>query len=350
MEQRINKILEAAIRAPSGDNTQPWRFEVSIDNQQIDLFNVPERDPSYLNYKQLASYVAHGALIENMLIAAKTVGCNMDISLFPNSENEEHVAKISLKVCAPRQDPLYDAIFRRVTNRNQFKPISLTEEQLQLLRMAANTVSNATVTLISEAKVKNNLAWNLRKNDQFIFEHREAHDFLFKQIRWSKRHAKNTCDGMPIENLGLGFLEKPLFPIFKYWPAVKFLNILGLSHFIGLKGWMNYRSSAILGMVSVTRGADKKETFLTGGRAAQRVWLESTRQGFSFQPVTGLTFLNQRYQREDLTGFNAKQKLQIEDACGRLKTDFNIKGKVAVFGFRIGKSDSTPPFTLRRPV
>lgn len=59
--QIIKQILEAAVRAPSGDNVQPWEFEVSKNFTQINLYNLPEMDDSYYNYNQMASYIAHGA-------------------------------------------------------------------------------------------------------------------------------------------------------------------------------------------------------------------------------------------------------------------------------------------------
>lgn len=61
----IKKILEAAVQAPSGDNSQPWRFEIRDRDGEIRIFNIPERDKSLYNYGQMASCVAHGALIEN---------------------------------------------------------------------------------------------------------------------------------------------------------------------------------------------------------------------------------------------------------------------------------------------
>jgi len=77
----IKKILEAAVHAPSGENCQPWRFEISDD--EIRVFNLPERDQSLYNHGQMASYVAHGALIGNIFVASPTFGYRARINLFP---------------------------------------------------------------------------------------------------------------------------------------------------------------------------------------------------------------------------------------------------------------------------
>ncbi len=68
----MQKILEAGVRAPSGENCQPWRFVVAGDT--LSIFNIPERDLSPYNFNQLGSMVAHGALIENIVIAATAFG------------------------------------------------------------------------------------------------------------------------------------------------------------------------------------------------------------------------------------------------------------------------------------
>lgn len=44
MEEIIRQIIEAGIRAPSGENSQPWRFLLKGD--LIELYNLPERDES----------------------------------------------------------------------------------------------------------------------------------------------------------------------------------------------------------------------------------------------------------------------------------------------------------------
>jgi len=47
MKEVIKKIIEAGIMAPSGENCQPWRFEVR--GNKISIFNIPERDTSLYN-------------------------------------------------------------------------------------------------------------------------------------------------------------------------------------------------------------------------------------------------------------------------------------------------------------
>lgn len=112
--------------APSGDNCQPWRL--TWDGEKLRLFNVPERDTSIYNSRQRASLIAHGAVLENMDIAARSHGYSMRPTLFParqgaSSKGEQNtlVAAIEFQECPREDDPLLPFIAKRVTNRNPYK-------------------------------------------------------------------------------------------------------------------------------------------------------------------------------------------------------------------------------------
>src|SRR3989344_4799077 len=124
MEEAIKKILEIAVHAPSGENCQPWRFEV--EGNRIHIYNLPERDNSLYNLGQGASFVAHGALIENMLIAASALGYRADVHAFPDGQNNNFVATVVFEKAAPQNEPLYLFIVKRATNIKPYKPVSLT--------------------------------------------------------------------------------------------------------------------------------------------------------------------------------------------------------------------------------
>ena len=131
----ILNILKAAVRAPSGDNSQPWRFEVS-NNNNIKIYNLPEKDNPIFNYKQRGSHIAHGALIENIIIAAKENGMNVKVNLFPQGTSSDFIAEIDLLPDQSiKKDPLF-FIFSRckcfVKGRRRFpvvlfQPVSKTE-------------------------------------------------------------------------------------------------------------------------------------------------------------------------------------------------------------------------------
>ncbi|MDF1584112.1 MAG: hypothetical protein P1P78_12470 [Methyloprofundus sp.] len=343
------KILEAAVMAPSGDNVQPWKFEVSENFTQIDLYNLPDKDNSYYNYQQAASYIAHGAVIENILIATGHLGCHAQYQLFPDTLDDTYVAKIILSPAQVQADPLYPAIFERCTNRFQYKHTEVTTEVLDALSFSVKNIQTANVSLVHQKDKIKQLAKELMVNDRIVFERKDIHAFLFDKIRWNQKQIEKTKDGMPVGVLGLSFIERMAFPLMRFWWYVKAANIFGLSRIIGLKCWWSCRNASLLGIISI-KGNDKV-AFVQGGRAMQRVWLEATAQGFAMQPIIGLTLLINRLQQNALHDFSAKHAQFVGRAAEKLPELFaGNKADTLIMGFRLGGKQVLSVKTERKNV
>ncbi|MBE0470273.1 MAG: hypothetical protein IBX55_12295 [Methyloprofundus sp.] len=343
------KILEAAVMAPSGDNVQPWKFEVSENFTQIDLYNLPDKDNSYYNYQQAASYIAHGAVIENILIAAGHLGCHAEYQLFPDTLDATYVAKIILSPAQAQADPLYPAIFERNTNRFQYKRTEVTKEVLDALLFSVKNIQTANVSLVHQKDKIKQLAKELMVNDRIVFERKDIHGFLFDKIRWNQKQIEETKDGMPLGVLGLSFIERMAFPLLRFWWYVKTANIFGLSRIIGLKCWWSCRNTSLLGMISI-KGNDKL-AFVQGGRAMQRVWLEATVQGFAMQPIIGLTLLINRFKQGALHDFSVKHTQFVSCAAEKLPELFGVdKSETLIMGFRVGRGLSIKVKTARKEI
>lgn len=347
--QLINKILEAAVRAPSGDNVQPWEFKVSENFTKIDLYNLPDKDNSYYNYNQMASYIAHGAVIENIIIASGHLGCQTKVLLFPDQNDQNYIAQIELSPAEPQADPLYSALFERYTNRFQFKRENVSEETIKQLIKSVENIDNANINLVNQKNKINNLAKELMVNDQLVFERKDIHGFLFDKIRWNKKQLDETDDGMPVEAMGLNPVERLSFPLLRFWGFVKTANYAGLSRIIGLKCWWNCRNASILGMISVQ--SNDKLAFVQGGRAVQRLWIEATLQGLALQPIIGLTLLINRLKQNELDDFSDKHTQLIQRTAKTLPDLFACdKAETLIMGFRMGKGNPISVKTRRKKV
>ncbi len=348
-KQTIEKILEAAVRAPSGDNVQPWRIEVSEDFSRVDLHNLPERDDSYYNYQQAAAYIAHGALIENIAIASRHLGCKAEIKLFPDQGNSNYVARIKFETALPEHDPLFEAVFSRSTNRFHYQDYRLADEDRQKLVDSVQPVEGVTGYFVDDPKEIKKLARTLMVNDRIVFEREDIHGFLFDKIRWNQKQINETQDGMPVDTLGLNAFEKLFFPLMRFWWFVNLANYFGLSRVIGAKCWYNCQNAALIGQITVKK-ADKYG-YVQAGRAMQRVWLEATRQGLAFQPIVGLPLLISRLHQNALFEFSDKHRQMLEQAEKSMIELFQIdRSEVMAVGFRLGKSQSISAKTLRKSV
>ena len=151
MREVIKKILNTAVWAPSGDNSQPWRFEVR--DRIIDVFCLPEKDNPIFNYRNRGTYLANGALIENIVIAASHEGYATEVKIFPDSANPKHIAQIELTSSDPKAEPLYNYILKRASNRKFYqKNKTLSLEQKNTLLQASAAFAEVKTVFIEEKK------------------------------------------------------------------------------------------------------------------------------------------------------------------------------------------------------
>jgi hypothetical protein len=342
----IKKIVESAILAPSGDNCQPWRLV--IKNNQINIFNLPWKDTSLFNFRQRASLVAHGALIENILLASSANGYNAKLRYFPDKINSDLVAIVELESSDVKSEPLYPYIASRSTNRKTYRPIPLTVEQrIGLLKTSADLITGE-VRLSEESQEKAVLAEAIGINDRLVFENQNLHRFLFEHIRWNEEEAQKTRDGLHIKTLELTPPQTIGFRLLKNWSLLQTLNKFGLSRVIAKQAERLCLSASAIGTIIVDKNTD--EDFLTGGRLLQRVWLEATKMGLSFQPMTGITFLIQKVMTGDNKDISYTHIKLIKDAYERIKAGFRLRNETIVVLFRIGRSDPPGGRSLRLPV
>jgi hypothetical protein len=77
-----DRVVEAAVRAPSLLNSQPWRFRVR--NDEIDLLVDPDRLLATVDASGWAARIGCGAALFNLRIALATIGKPAIVRLMPD--------------------------------------------------------------------------------------------------------------------------------------------------------------------------------------------------------------------------------------------------------------------------
>lgn len=344
-EEILNSVIEYGIKAPSGDNCQPWLFR--LDKERLLLINDEARDTSLYNSRNIASFIAHGALLENMRIAASSFGYDMAVELFPKGEKDSVIAAVEFKKSETRADALLPYIKKRCTNRRRYLRVGLDESVSRALREEERNFPGGEVFIAGGEKEKKIIAGAASLNDRLLFENRRLHDFLFDHIRWTEKEAKETRDGLDIMTLGLNPVQRRLFKALKSWEFVKTLNRVGLSRLVPMQTYKLIKGSSAVGLVAMK--GTSPGSFVAGGRLLERVWLRATSLGLSFQPITGITFLIQRLYLTDGEGLDNAHKDLLLGAEKELKRVFPIeKDNAIIMLFRLGYA-TTPVLSLRLP-
>jgi nitroreductase len=333
----IQKILEVAVHAPSGENAQPWRFE--IRQGEIAVFNIPERDQSLYNYGQLASYVAHGALIENILIASSAFGYKAQLNLCPQEKDADLVAIISLEKGLSAESPVYRYIQTRCTNRKPYKREPLSKNQLVQLISSADSIRGGKLLLVQDREKINALARAGSVNEQVMLHNKFLHNFFFTHINWTQDEEDKKRIGFYIKTLELPPPAQVMFKIFRRWPIMKVLNRIGFAKIAAKSNADIYASCAGMGAVVVSQKTPRD--FITGGRIMQQVWLKATQIGLDIQPLAGVLFFMRGIQAGHTDRFMPQQVDLIKNAYNDIRTIFGAEShEEIVMMFRIGEGEA----------
>lgn len=346
-KEHIKNIINAGILAPSGDNCQPWQFH--FDGEKLYLKNLEYRDTSLYNANNIASYLAFGAMIENMDIMAKSLGYSMSEKLFPQGNNASIVGVLHFNKGKEFHDPLLPFLGKRSVNRKKYKSRHLELSARDSLLTVVKKYQGAELYIVEDVVRKKKLAKIISLNDRILFENKNLHEFLFKHLRWSRQAVESSKDGMSIESLELGTFQSKIFRLLSSWNLVRFLNIFGFSRFVPIQSYNLCKGSSALCMLLIE--GKQFERFIHGGRAFQRIWLTATSLGLSLHPMTGVIFLLQRLRMTNKEGLSVSHQSILKNSEEKLKQIFPINNsKSMVIAFRLGYAEPPSDKALRLPL
>ncbi len=348
MNQLFEKLIKAAILAPSGENCQPWKFAIKGDD--LLLYNLPERDQSAYSWGQMASYLANGAAIENMVIEAAASGYKLVINLFPDTNDKDLVAIIksipvnesnSTSVLAP-------FISKRVSNRKPYKKIPLTDIERQAITSVEHGETEARIHVTENPENIKKLAKLGSTNERVLFSNKGLHQFFFSHINWTKKEDDEKSIGFYIKTLEIPGPIVLAFKFFSKWRAMRLGQIVGAHHAVSVVNASIYASSSAMACITIPDTFEPKD-FVNAGRVFERLWLTLIEHNLYLQPVSGLAFLYLQVTRGNRKMFSEGQAREIETAFGGIKEVFNVKDKHIAMMFRIGHADPPTAHATRLP-
>ncbi len=219
MRAVIEQILDLARWAPSGDNTQPWRFEIRSDCEIL-IHGYDTRDHCVYDLDGWASQLSHGALLETLAIAATHLGYRARASI-ASEDQDGHVAYRVVLESDPAvaTDPLVAAIRERVVQRRPMRPAPLMPDQRRALERAVEPCS---VVWLDSWRVRWKMAALNARNAHIRLTIPEAFAVHKAVIAWD---CTTSEDRLPAASLGA---DPVLLRVMRWamssWERAHFLN------------------------------------------------------------------------------------------------------------------------------
>lgn len=312
----IERILDLARWAPSGDNDQPWKFEI-VDDHHLVIHGCDTRDWCVYDLDGTSSQTAIGALVETLCIAATAEGLRAEPVLRPGSADNAPIIDVALVQDANVSGhPLLPFIRTRVTQRLPLTTRPLSERHK--LALEASVGSGYRVLWLEGNAARRRMAKLLFHNAHIRLTTPEAFEVHRQNIEWGVRYSE---DRIPEEALGI---DRPTRKIMRWalqsWRRVQFLNrFLAGTWLPRLQmDWRTALGCAAHFVIVADTPLHTVADYIAGGRAVQRFWLEATRQGLQFQPeMTPVIFSRYIAQSRTFTTVAAEQAL-AERLAGQL--------------------------------
>ncbi len=348
LPDHIVSILKAGIQAPSGDNCQPWAFK--IDGNYIDLYLRPEVDRSFFNFRQLASVISCGAVLENMRCEAARLGYMLDFEVDGSGDFSKPIAKMHIEKSRARPDDLITlskVIYKRCTNRKMYDRRPIPAEHLEQLKREVERIPGCELHLFTDRKDIFRWARLVYMADRLRTERRDLHEHLMSMIRWTDEEAREKRDGLPLKNLEAGLAGELFLRATRSWKVMRVCNAVGLSRLVAFHSFRQVLNSSAIGLVLGSNF--QQRNFFFAGSAFETAWLLSEANGIAFQPMAALTLFLLRIELQaEWNFFSYNEKRLLGNVQKKFFQLVSREMGLSYLLFRLGYSDRPDIRTKRK--
>jgi molybdopterin/thiamine biosynthesis adenylyltransferase/nitroreductase len=343
--EEVRHVVAHGTLAPSGGNSQPWRFEWSGGELGCRI----HRGPSFLDYGHRAACLAVGAAVENMTLAASALGLEPSVQPGDGQKDRDLVCSLRLtRMQRPAAPPeLFVQVTRRLTNRRQGNGRVLQGEHQAVLETAA-AARGARLQLITDPGERATAGAVLGQGDRFRTLTPPAHAEMLGELRWSNREARRTRDGIDLATLELAAADRAALGVIARPDVAAELRRIGGGQALARPARAAAAAAAAVGLLTFADAS--AGGFFAAGRAMQHVWLTATALGIAFRPWTPLLYLFGRLEHggEGLSAPEREELARLQDA---FRATFHVRqGEAEVMVFLLAYAPEATARSQRRPV
>jgi hypothetical protein len=200
--EKLKFLINYAILAPSGHNTQPWIFRINDDNNTIEIYADRTRALPVVDPEDRELTISSGAALFNLQLAISYFGYNYETKLIPNVEKQDLLASINVtdigkmpsKVNDTYINKLFQSITKRRTNRFKFEDKEIPESVISEIKSIIGKYENIWIHLAVQEDEKEQLADLIAEGDRIQLSDKRLRRELASWIHSNRSHSR---DGMP---------------------------------------------------------------------------------------------------------------------------------------------------------
>jgi hypothetical protein len=308
------RILAAAVRAPSGDNCQPWRFRFDGEDS-VTITPDLERAKSFFDYENRATALSIGASIENMRVQAASEGIATK-TVYVDDDTQHFSARLlfSRNEAVRLSHARVAALFQRTVNRRPFLPASIAPSISAQLRQ--EPIDGVTVHMVTDRRRIAQWADVIELADRIRYSHPVIHEELFSKLLINPQMVQEVRMGLEIDRLGVGPLGGMLLRGLRPWHRMQRLSRWGLVRALARQSGLLARATGALVLVTIDRA--RYQDWMRAGEQVQRLWIRAQELGLQTHPMPVALYLDQRYQGEGLQEFLPSHHCLLQDLRSRL--------------------------------
>lgn len=302
IKDQLEFLINFAVLAPSGHNSQPWIFKVSKKDIEIHINTSRSLEKSDPKKRQLL--IGIGCSLENLIVAADYFGFKFHINYFPEKSNKNFVVQIKFdSLIQKKEDPchLIFSINKRATNRNPYENKPIPQEVVDLLKKISS--QDQEIQIINDIKKREEIADIVLKAEMEIMDR----GYFRKELsEYVKSNYTNSKVGMPGFTQGipgpLSFLANKL---------IKKINFSKKNY----KKTNNLLKNQTPAFLVILSHSDTDIDKIKSGQILERIWLILEKNNFNLSPLAAPTQID-IYCQEIQRLINTNHKPQIVTRIG----------------------------------
>jgi molybdopterin/thiamine biosynthesis adenylyltransferase len=275
----VERVVAAAVRAPSGGNAQPW--QISTQNASVTIALAPEFT-STMDVGYRASAVAVGAAAFNARVAAAAGGIlgPLSFELGDDASPLRAVLRFGDESDAELAG-LYRPMLARETNRHQGKPVSLAADVADALRVAAAR-EGARLHLVTSRSDVEKAAVILGESDRIRYLTPRLHAEMISEVRWPGDGSPES--GIDVHSLELDPGDLVKLDVLRRPEVMAYLAEWDAGAALGADTRERILATSCVAVVSTT-GRELTD-YARAGAAMEAVWVVAQQRSLAVQPIS----------------------------------------------------------------